>query len=145
MEPDPERAQSKAAGAVVHRAVPTGLELVLVHRPKYDDWSLPKGKLDAGESWEAAALRELHEETGQRGRLGRELDPVFYADRKGRAKAVRYWLVESDPALSEPFAASDEVDEILWTSPDEAAERLTYDLDRGVVAQALDALIVDAR
>ena len=71
-----------------------GVELVVVHRPRYDDWSLPKGKLDPGESWEQAALREVEEEVGLRCRLGAELPPVAYTDHKGRAKVVRYWLME---------------------------------------------------
>ncbi len=142
MEPDPELAEVKAAGAVVHRPAPggEGLEVVLVHRPRYDDWSLPKGKLDPDESWETAALREVHEETGQRGRLGQELDPVFYADRKGRRKAVRYWLVEADPGSSDAFEVDDEVDEVRWLSPPAAVERLSYDIDRGVLEQATRAL-----
>jgi len=140
MERDPELAEVKAAGAVVHRSGPDGLELVLVHRPKYDDWSLPKGKLDPRERWETAALREVHEETGQRGRLGRELEPVFYADRKGRRKAVRYWLLEADPEAGDPFEPDQEVDEVAWMTVDEARERLTYELDRGVLEQAVAAL-----
>jgi len=136
MEPYPELAEVKAAGAVVHRGGPDGVEVVLVHRPKYDDWSLPKGKLDRGESWETAALREIHEETGQRGKLGRELEPVFYADRKGRPKAVRYWLVEADAELSESFQANQEVDQLLWLSPQDADAKLTYESDRAVLGQA---------
>ena len=72
------------------------LELVVVHRPRYDDWSLPKGKLDPGETWEQAALREVEEEVGLRCRLGEELPPVCYRDNKGRAKAVRYWLMQPE-------------------------------------------------
>jgi len=140
MKSDPELAEVKAAGAVVHRTGPDGVELVLVHRPKYDDWSLPKGKLDPRESWETAALREVHEETGQRGKLGPELSPVFYADRKGRHKAVRYWLLEADPAASEPFEIDEEVDQVLWITPQEAEERLTHEIDRGVVRQARELL-----
>ena len=68
-------------------------EIVLVHRPKYDDWSLPKGKLDPGEGFEEAALREVEEETGLRSSLGRELGETRYNDRKGRSKLVRYWLM----------------------------------------------------
>jgi 8-oxo-dGTP diphosphatase len=143
MTDDLQSAEVKAAGCVVHRwNTDAGAEVVVVHRPKYDDWSLPKGKLDPGESWETAALRELHEETGQRGALSQELDPVFYADRKGRAKAVRYWLVEADPNRSEPFTASDEVDEIRWLSPEQAVQRLSYELDRGVLLQAIEAMEV---
>ena len=71
-----------------------------MHRPRYDDWSLPKGKLDPGEGWEEAALREVEEEVGLRCRLGRELPPTRYRDNKGRAKVVRYWLMEADEAAA---------------------------------------------
>ena len=82
---DPEAAEVKASGGVVWRRAPGGApELVVVHRPRYDDWSLPKGKLDPGETWEEAALREVEEEVGLRCRLGAELPPVYYRDNKGR-------------------------------------------------------------
>ena len=138
---EPEDAEVKAAGCVVYRrGAPDGVEIAIVHRPEYDDWSLPKGKLDAGESWEAAAEREVLEEIGQRGTLGAELDPVFYADRKGRAKAVRYWLMESDEAASDPFTANDEVDQLDWVGAAEALERLSYDVDRDTVAKATELI-----
>ena len=140
MEPDPELAEIKASGAVVHRTGTRGVELALVHRPKYDEWSLPKGKLDPGEDWAAAARREVEEETGQRGRLGRELDPVFYDDRKGRRKAVRYWLLAADPDGGAPFEANAEVDEVRWLAPQAALERLTYAKDRAVLQQAVPEL-----
>src|SRR5437763_4181740 len=103
---DPEAAQVKAAGGVVRRrAAGGGCEIAVVHRPRYDDWSFPKGKLDEGEGWEAAALREVLEETGLRCRLLRELPPVGYADAKGRPKAVRYWVMEPEDG---ECAANDE-------------------------------------
>jgi 8-oxo-dGTP diphosphatase len=121
--------QVRAAGGVVAR---DGL-VALVHRPRYDDWTLPKGKLDPGESFEEAALREIDEETGLRARLVRELPAVNYEVR-GRPKVVRYWLmeVESDPG----FVANDEVDELRWLGPAEASALLTYDRDRDVLAAA---------
>jgi 8-oxo-dGTP diphosphatase len=122
-------ASSEAAGGVVVR---DGL-VAVVHRPRYDDWSLPKGKLDPGESFEQAALREVEEETGLRALLVRELPSVEYEVR-GRPKLVRYWLmsVESDPG----FEPNSEVDELRWLSPAEAASLLTYDRDKEVVGAA---------
>jgi 8-oxo-dGTP diphosphatase len=119
----------EAAGGVVMRDG----RLLVVHRPRYDDWSLPKGKLDAGETFEEAALREVWEETGVRARLGEELPPVRYAVRD-RPKLVRYWRmsVDSDPG----FEPNDEVDAVRWLSPADAVELLTYDRDKGVVAAA---------
>jgi 8-oxo-dGTP diphosphatase len=121
--------QVQAAGGVVTR---DGL-VALVHRPRYDDWTLPKGKLDQGESFEDAALREIDEETGLRARLVRELPAVKYEVR-GRPKVVRYWLMEVD---SDPgFVPNDEVDELRWLGPSEASALLSYDRDRDVLAAA---------
>jgi 8-oxo-dGTP diphosphatase len=115
-----------AAGGLVVRDG----EVAVVHRPKYDDWSLPKGKLDPGEGWEQAALREVEEETGLRCELGRELDPARYRDRKGRDKLVRWWLMRP---LDGEFVPNDEVDELRWLGRDEALELLDYDHDRDLV------------
>ena len=118
-----------AAGGLVVRHG----RVAVVHRPKYDDWSLPKGKLNDGESWEDAALREVREETGLSCTLREELDSVEYTDPKGRPKTVRYWRM--DPLAGE-FAPNDEVDELRWLDPDDAARCLTYDHDRQLVLQA---------
>ena len=120
----------EAAGGVVVRDG----QVLLVHRPAYDDWTLPKGKLDRGESFEDAALREVQEETGMHCVLGRELPSVEYEVR-GRPKVVRYWLmeVESDGG---GFTPNDEVDELCWAEPAEAFELLSYDRDREVLAAA---------
>jgi 8-oxo-dGTP diphosphatase len=121
-------AEVRAAGGVV--LDPEG-RVALVHRPRYDDWTLPKGKLDPGESFEDAALREVWEETGLRGRLVRELPSSEYLDAKGRSKVVRYWLmeVEHDPG----FVPNDEVDELRWILVDEAQALLTYPRDAEIL------------
>ena len=106
-------------------------EVLLVHRPRYEDWTLPKGKLDPGETWEQAALREVEEEAAVRGRLVRELPDVHY-ENQGRPKRVRYWLME--PLEDLGFAPNDEVDEVRWLPLAEAAETLSYERDRDVLA-----------
>jgi 8-oxo-dGTP diphosphatase len=116
-----------AGGLVVHDG-----RVLLVHRPRYDDWSLPKGKLDPGEGFEDAALREVQEEAGLRCELGEELQPVHYDDDRGRAKVVRYWTMRP-VAEPPPFVANEEVDEIAWLEPAAAAERLSYPHDRELV------------
>jgi 8-oxo-dGTP diphosphatase len=123
----------EAAGGVVVR---DGPRVAVVHRPKYDDWSLPKGKLDDGESFEDAALREVEEETGIRARLLDELDHVEYTDSKDRPKIVRYWRMEPLDGVDD-FEPNDEVDRLEWLSPEEAKERLSYERDRELVDQAM--------
>jgi 8-oxo-dGTP diphosphatase len=116
----------EAAGGVIVRDG----RVAVVHRPKYDDWSLPKGKLDPGESFEEAAVREVEEETGLRCELGAELSSTRYQDSKGRPKVVRYW--QMTPVEGE-FSPTDEVDDLRWLEPAEAARLLTYDRDRELV------------
>lgn len=121
----------EAAGGVVWRRGTKGsLQVLLVHRPRYDDWSLPKGKLDPGESHRQAALREVEEETGLRCAAHDELPEVRYHDRKGRPKRVRYWSMEP---LDGSFAPNDEVDEVRWLPVNEAGQALTYSHDRSVL------------
>jgi 8-oxo-dGTP diphosphatase len=109
-----------------------GVELCVVLRPRHDDWSLPKGKLDRGESFERAAVREVFEETGLRCRLRQELPEVRYPDHKGRPKLVRYWLM--DVAEDTGFLPNDEVDELRWLELPAAAALLTYEHDKELVA-----------
>ena len=120
-------AEVEAAGGVLVRDG----RVALVHRPRYDDWTLPKGKLDPGESFEQAALREVEEETGFRCELESELPSTHYEDSKGRPKVVRYWRMTP---VSGEFEPNEEVDEVRWLSPAEAAELLTHDRDREVLA-----------
>ncbi len=116
-----------AAGAVVTRKGPDGREVLLVHRPKYDDWSFPKGKQDPGEHVTTTAVREVLEETGVEIRLGRPLRPQVYAVSGGREKVVHYWVghVVGDDDVS-TYQPNDEVDDLGWFTPAAAAERLTY-------------------
>ena len=124
----------RAAGGLVIRELDGREQVAIVHRPRYDDWSLPKGKLAEGEGWSEAALREVEEETGLRCELGPELGRSRYRDRKGRLKYVRWWLMRP---LGGEFAPSDEVDELRWLEPAEALELLSYEHDRELVRAAL--------
>lgn len=132
----------QAAGGVVWRRAPgddgaSGIEVVVVHRPRYDDWTLPKGKLEPGETHEAAAQREVEEEAGVRVLLGPELESTLYLDRSGRHKAVRYWamtVVEGD------VGAANEVDSAEWVPLEDARDRLTYPRDRPVLDDAAAVL-----
>ena len=118
-----------ASGAVVTRLDPVrGTELLVIHRKRYDDWTLPKGKLEPGESLPACAVREVAEETGLVCELGDELPSVRYLDGKGRLKLVRYWSMR--PTGLEPWAPNDEIDGRRWVPLDAAAELLTYGHDR---------------
>lgn len=120
-----------AAGAALWRPdAHTGEPLIaVIHRPRYDDWSLPKGKIDPGENASAAAVREILEETGQRSRLGRNLLEVSYPIPEG-TKVVHYRVARG---LGGDFTPSEEVDQLLWLPPGEATERLTYQHDHTVL------------
>jgi 8-oxo-dGTP pyrophosphatase MutT (NUDIX family) len=116
----------RAAGGVVVRDGSGGPEILVVHRPKYGDWTFPKGKAWAGESDEDCARREVEEETGLRCALREELNSTSYSDSQGRPKRVRYWLMEP---IGGELAFRHEVDEARWVSPDDANRLLTYDRD----------------
>jgi 8-oxo-dGTP pyrophosphatase MutT (NUDIX family)/phosphohistidine phosphatase SixA len=126
-----------AAGGIVRRVVDREIQIVLVHRPRYDDWSFPKGKLEDGESPLEAALREVREETGLWVRTGAELPPSSYVDHLGRSKTVRYWAME--PLDGTDLRPTGEVDEARWFDLSTARTALTYDRDRAVLDAALDA------
>jgi 8-oxo-dGTP pyrophosphatase MutT (NUDIX family) len=125
---------------VLRRRHPDGEhEYAVVHRPKYDDWTLPKGKADPGESDEETALREVEEETGVRARLGPELRTSRYRDARGRPKQVRYWLMEpAEPAGPPQFRPNYEIDDLRWCSAADAGKLLSYELDRQLIADAED-------
>lgn len=106
--------------------------VVLVHRPRYDDWTLPKGKRDPGETDEQCAVREVEEETGLRCALGRELLPTRYVDRRRRPKVVRYW--EMRVLADRGFEANDEIDDVVWVPIEAAAARLTYPHDAELIS-----------
>ncbi|NUR87695.1 MAG: NUDIX hydrolase [Nonomuraea sp.] len=119
----------RAAGAVVWRGDESDPEVAVVHRPRYDDWTFPKGKLKTGEHVIAAALREVREETGLSIELGRALPPSHYLN-KGRLKRVDYWAAR---AVDGAFAPGDEVDELAWLPIARARDRLTYVWDAGLL------------
>jgi 8-oxo-dGTP diphosphatase len=123
----------RAAGGIVRTGDRTDPRILLVHRPRYDDWSLPKGKADPGERFEDTALREVEEETGLRCRIGPEVGRTRYRDSKGRRKEVRYFLMEPKDH-GEHFTPNDEVDEVRWCSPRDAGKLLSYEHDRRLVA-----------
>jgi 8-oxo-dGTP diphosphatase len=128
----------KAAGVVLWRRSGVGrdIELALVHRPKYDDWSFPKGKLEPGERHREAALREAFEETGMTVLLGQRLPTQHYLFRD-RIKRVRYW---SATRLTGRFTANREVDELRWLPAAEARAALSYEHDRSLVDALLESL-----
>ncbi|MFJ9892965.1 NUDIX hydrolase [Streptomyces sp. NPDC091280] len=131
----------QAAGCVLWRHRSAGdLELALVHRPKWDDWSWPKGKLKRGETFEEAARREVLEETGHTCRLGTRLPSARYTDHHGRPKEVRYWAAEATAGTFEP---NDEVDVLVWLRPDQAHGRLTHERDRDLISLVLIAVGTD--
>jgi 8-oxo-dGTP pyrophosphatase MutT (NUDIX family) len=126
----------RAAGGLVCRNGDGGrAEIVLVHRPAYDDWAFPKGKLDPGESEEEAAIREVEEETGLRCRLERDVGITHYHDSRGRPKTVRYWQMTP---VGGALAAANEVDDARWVSLADAPDLLTYERDVELLAQLED-------
>jgi 8-oxo-dGTP diphosphatase len=128
----------RAGGGVVRRRGPdSGHRYAVVHRPRYDDWSLPKGKVDPGETDEEAALREVEEEAGVRCTLGPELGTACYRDRNGRPKQVRYWLMAPVEGGEPPrFRPNQEIDELRWCSAADAGKLLSHEHDRKLIAEA---------
>jgi 8-oxo-dGTP diphosphatase len=131
--PEPGVPDIRAAGGIVHRRAGDATEVLVVHRPRYEDWSLPKGKVDPGETLEQTALREVEEETGVRAKLGPHVGKNEYRDRHGRSKRVDWYLMEP---IDGDFEPNDEVDEIRWVPVDEVRELLTHEDDFRLVQEA---------
>lgn len=129
----------RAGGGIVVRAAHDSYQVAIVHRPRYDDWSFPKGKTKPDESELNCALREVEEETGISCEAGPELSPTTYNDRFGRTKTVRYWAMSPRSGQFEP---GDETDELRWLSPSEATSLLSYERDRNLLASAERTLSV---
>jgi 8-oxo-(d)GTP phosphatase len=134
-----------AAGAVLWRSIgdvasDASVEIAIVHRPRYDDWSLPKGKVDSGETEPVTAVREVHEETGYTAILGRRLTAVSYPVDHG-IKKVRYWAAR---CVDGDFNPNDEVDELKWLPVSEALNQLQYPDDRKVLRR-FDKLPIDTK
>jgi 8-oxo-dGTP pyrophosphatase MutT (NUDIX family) len=128
----------RAAGGVVVRRTDRGdIEVALVHRPSYDDWTFPKGKRVAGEGDKQTAKREVEEETGLACRLDRRIGKVEYRDRKDRPKTVVYWLMTP---IGGTFRPSAEVDEMRWVRIGQAGNLLTYPHDRALLEAAAKLL-----
>jgi 8-oxo-dGTP diphosphatase len=124
----------RAAGGVVYRSAEGAMrEVALVHRPAYDDWSLPKGKIKAPERLETGALREVEEETGMRCLIERFLGITRYVDRRGRDKVVWYWLMR---AYEGTFVPIQEVDEVRWVPVPDALTALSYEHDQEILLRA---------
>ncbi len=128
----PARGEIRAAGAVLWRPGPAGPQVALVHRPKYDDWSLPKGKTEPGEHVLLTAVRELAEETGTRVILGRRLPSTHYLVR-GRPKVVDYWAAKAADGPQPRFTPNAEVDQLAWLDGPAARQRLSYPHDAVVL------------
>ena len=123
----------RAAGGILIDDTIEGPRVLMIHRPRYDDWSLPKGKADGDESDEDTARREVLEETGYACRLIGEIATSHYVDRKGRPKRVRWYRMEA--VTHTEFVANDEVDEVRWVPVEEAEGLLSYERERAVLAQ----------
>lgn len=137
----PHAVEIRAAGGVVWRPAAGGSRVyAVVHRPAYDDWTLPKGKLAAGESEIEGALREVEEETGMSCRVDRPIGTTSYIDRKGRPKVVVYWLMQATGGSFEPC---EEIDECRWLPLGEVLDMLSYARDRTLLS-ALQETVLQA-
>jgi 8-oxo-dGTP diphosphatase len=126
----PEERLIRAAGGLLWRPTPQGYEIAVIHRRKYADWTLPKGKLHPGESWAEAALREVGEETGYSAALLGFAGAIAYTTDKG-PKVVRFWHMLAAQEIGAPN--EDEVDEVAWLPVEEALERLQYPVEQALL------------
>ena len=124
----------EAAGGLLQRDSPRGKEVLVIHRARYDDWTLPKGKLQPGERWQEAAAREVGEETGYQAEVTGFAGSVSYTVR-GVPKVVRFWHMA--PVGDREFRPSEEVDQVEWLTAQEAIERLTYPKESDLVQDAM--------
>jgi len=134
VSPNRFKASIKAGGGVVRRENGKAGEYLLVHRPRYDDWTLPKGKLNRREGYLEAALREVREETGVRADHPINVGSIGYATDRGNRKVVRWWLMAESDATK--FKKNNEVDKVAWLSREKALKRLDYEADRNVLRRA---------
>ena len=119
-----------AGGLISRRAEGGAIEVLIIHRPRRQDWTFPKGKVEPGETWQTCALREVEEETGLRCRLEAQLPLTSHIDHKGRLKLVRYWAMYPIGGAAAP---RNEVDAVRWVRLDIAARMLTYERDRALL------------
>jgi 8-oxo-dGTP diphosphatase len=130
----------EAAGGVLWKDTSSGRKLAIIHRQRYDDWSLPKGKRKQGERWAETALREVQEETGCRASLGKFIGSASYViNHHGTPKVVLFWHMDTK---NEPgFQPSDEVDRLKWVSPQKALKILSYEDERDIIKKAIIQVI----
>ncbi len=131
-----------AAGGIVWRETARGPEVAIVHRPQHDDWTLPKGKLDPGESWQEGALREVEEETGLHPELGEFAGASSYMTNRA-PKVVLYWHMHVDPPYKFQPHDLEEIDALEWLSVADAISHLSYERDQKILTESIVLLASD--
>lgn len=125
----------EAAGGILWKETPSGQKIVIIHRKRYDDWSLPKGKKDPDESWQETALREVWEETNCRAILGKFIGSSSYTMNGQTPKVVLFWQMALQKEFD--FKPNSEVDRIKWISPKKALKQLSYNNERNILNKAI--------